>query len=192
MAKRYTVTSERASDTKGEPVRVIADSEDDALERAARRVHGRRAEWHPMGAAEQNANGERVYPGHVVAPRSSMVRGATDTVVLTDRALWSVTVGWPARAPEGEHLFRVRVDDGSVPSREVWANTARDAAETFWRRRVMRGDAPASMGDRVVVEHACGSDVDPSVTWHRDEEGGPFAVFLVRVLDVQVAAEVAS
>lgn len=99
MAKRYTVRSERASDTNGAPVQVIADSEDDALERAARRVHGRHAEWHPMGPSEKDANGLRLYPGRVVVPLSSLARGAS-SVVLTDRARWSVTVGWPAAAPE--------------------------------------------------------------------------------------------
>lgn len=95
------------------------------------------------------------------------------------------------RAPEGEHLFRVRVDDGGPVAREVKADSARDAAETFWRRQVMRGDATARGRERVVVEHERGPEVDPSVTWHRVDDGGPFAVFLVRVLDVQVAAEVA-
>lgn len=89
-----------------------------------------------------------------------------------------------------EHTFLVRVD-GSPFHREVRASTARDAAETFWRRRVMRGDATADeIRERVVVEHERGPEVDPSVTWHC-EDGWPFAVFVVRVLDVQVAAEVA-
>lgn len=98
----------------------------------------------------------------------------------------------PARAPEGEHIFFVRVDDGGPIAREVMARTARDAAETFWRRQVMRGDATARGRERVVVEHERGSEVDPSVTWRHDEDGGPFVTFTVRVLDVQVAAEVAS
>lgn len=97
MAKRYTVRSERASDTNGAPVQVIADSEDDALERAARRVHGRHAEWHPMGPSEKDANGLRFYPGRVVVkPPMSAGPGR----VATERARWSVTVGWPAAAPE--------------------------------------------------------------------------------------------
>lgn len=96
MENRYTVTSERASDTKGAPVQVIAESDDDALERAARRVHGRHAEWHPMGPSEQNAKGERVYPGRIVI-KTPM---ALEERVVTERALWSVRAGCPAAAPE--------------------------------------------------------------------------------------------
>lgn len=96
MAKRYTVTSERASDTNGAPVHVIAESEREALDRAARRVHGRNAvfgrnaEWVPV-----QDRSVTVYRGGVwiETPMGQRRR-------VTDDARWTVTVGWPKAGAE--------------------------------------------------------------------------------------------
>lgn len=96
----------------------------------------------------------------------------------------------------GDHLFKVYLDGAGRTTRPVTADNAREAAESYYRRMVMRGEAPEwthAGGERVIVEHERGPEVDPSVTWHRDDEGGaPFVAFVVRVLSVDVAAEVAS
>lgn len=96
----------------------------------------------------------------------------------------------------GDHLFKVYLDGAGRTTRPVTADNAREAAESYYRRMVMRGEAPEwthAGGERVIVEHPSGPEVDPSVTWHQDEYGGaPFVAFTVRVVSVDVAAEVAS
>lgn len=103
-----------------------------------------------------------------------------------------------ARAPAvalGDHLFKVYVDGDDVrTTRPVTADNAREAAEAFWRWLVLAGRRVAHGRERVIVEHPRGPDVDPSVKWHREGCGPgevPFVAFVVRVLSVDVAAEVA-
>lgn len=98
MAKRYTVTSEMVQDHGGAPVQVIADDDRDALDRAARRAHGRHAQWRPgqLTTSDRSEVGATVYRGGVwiETPMASEARRATED------ARWTVTIGWTATAPE--------------------------------------------------------------------------------------------
>lgn len=96
--KRYSVISETAKSRGGMPVRVLAENERDALDRAARRRWGRNAQWRPaqLTTSDRSEVGVTVYRGGVWIdpPIRADVRRMTDD----DR--WEVTVGWPAAGAE--------------------------------------------------------------------------------------------